>query len=43
MKVLNKFTILGLLLVFSFFELKAQEALTLEKALQYAETESPDI
>lgn len=43
MKVRNKFAILGLLLAFSFFELKAQEALTLEKALQYAETESPDI
>ncbi|QGY44548.1 TolC family protein [Maribellus comscasis] len=43
MKVLHNLAILGLLLVFSFMELKAQEALTLEKALQYAETESPDI
>ncbi|MCG6188785.1 TolC family protein [Maribellus maritimus] len=43
MKVLHNLAILGLLLVFSFIELRAQEALTLDKALQYAETESPDI
>ena len=35
--------ILGLILMFTFSGLKAQVALTLERALEYAETGSPDI
>ena len=42
-KTLPKLIIVGLLLFFGFSGAKAQEAITLGKALQYAETGSPDI
>lgn len=42
-KSLPKFVTLGLLLFFGLPGVQAQEALTLERALQFAETSSPDI
>ena len=42
-QTLPKFILVGLLLIFGFSGAKAQEAITLAKALEYAETGSPDI
>ncbi len=42
-KQMHKIAILGLIILFGFSELRAQEALTLGKALQFAETGSPDL